>query len=213
MVLYDNLLDEAERPELRSVVAHELGHVAHDDIRRGIALRRDRRPARAAVRRASSALALARRSGRRPGDAGGAARLPARRSRSPPSSSASPGNQLSRKVEASADGFALQLTDDPAALIDLQPQLARTNLSDPDPPALVAVLFGTHPSTVERIGAALAYRRADVSEVARESLRAAAIAKLARAIAAVDRAGWQRAVGAARSACGRSGTSRSGRRS
>ena len=36
VVLYDNLIDEAERPELRSVVAHELGHVANDDIRRGI---------------------------------------------------------------------------------------------------------------------------------------------------------------------------------
>ena len=36
VVLYDNLLREAERPQLRSVVAHELGHVANDDIRRGL---------------------------------------------------------------------------------------------------------------------------------------------------------------------------------
>ena len=41
----------------------------------------------------------------------------------------------------------------------MQRQLARTNLSDPDPPELYSVLFGTHPSTVDRIGAALAYER------------------------------------------------------
>jgi STE24 endopeptidase len=37
VVLYDNLLDRADRSELDSVVAHELGHVAHDDIFRGLA--------------------------------------------------------------------------------------------------------------------------------------------------------------------------------
>ena len=37
VVIYDTLLDEAERPELRSVVAHELGHVRHEDILRGLA--------------------------------------------------------------------------------------------------------------------------------------------------------------------------------
>ena len=36
VVLYDNLLESAQRPELRSIVAHELGHVAHHDIRRGL---------------------------------------------------------------------------------------------------------------------------------------------------------------------------------
>jgi STE24 endopeptidase len=70
-----------------------------------------------------------------------------------------PGNQLSREVEASADEFALELTHDPEALIKVQRQLARTNLSDPDPPGLYSWLFGTHPSTVDRIGAALAYER------------------------------------------------------
>jgi STE24 endopeptidase len=67
------------------------------------------------------------------------------------------GNQLSRKVEARADAFALELTGDPRALIDLQERLATANLSDPDPPAAFEFLFGTHPSTVDRIGAARAY--------------------------------------------------------
>ena len=36
VVLYDNLVDRADQPVLRSVVAHELGHVAHDDLGRGL---------------------------------------------------------------------------------------------------------------------------------------------------------------------------------
>ena len=48
---------------------------------------------------------------------------------------------------------------DPGAMIELQLRLAESNLSDPDPPALASILFATHPPTVERIGAALAYER------------------------------------------------------
>ena len=68
-------------------------------------------------------------------------------------------NQLSRKVEASADAFALSLTHDPAGMIDLQVELARANVSDPDPPGLISAIFGTHPTTVQRIGAARAESR------------------------------------------------------
>jgi STE24 endopeptidase len=156
VVLYDNLLDQAERPELRSVVAHELGHVAHDDIRRGLIYVAIVAPLGLVfVRELSLAIA-------------------ARRGVDPSSPAAVPiyllaltlaafvlnipGNQLSREVEASADQFALELTDDPRALIELQRELARANLSDPDPPAWLHDIFGTHPSTVERIGAALSYR-------------------------------------------------------
>jgi STE24 endopeptidase len=156
VVLYDNLLDQAERPELRSVVAHELGHVAHSDIRRGLIFVAVVAPFGLLFVREST-LAIAR-----------------RRGVDPASPSAVPvyllavtvatlvlnvpGNQLSRQVEASADQFAIELTDDPAALIDLQVQLARTNLSDPDPPAWFSAWLGTHPTTVQRIGAALADR-------------------------------------------------------
>ena len=70
-----------------------------------------------------------------------------------------PGNQLSRQVEASADTFALQLTHDPHALIEVQRRLALSNVSDPEPPAIVTDLIGTHPSTVDRMGAAVAYER------------------------------------------------------
>ena len=70
-----------------------------------------------------------------------------------------PGDQLSRRIEASADQFALELTDDPRALIEVQRRLSRASLGDPDPPAVLHYLFGTHPATVERIGAALAFER------------------------------------------------------
>ncbi len=67
------------------------------------------------------------------------------------------GNQLSRKVEASADRFALEMTNDPHGFIELQQQLAETNLSDPDPSGALDAALRTHPTAVERIGAALAY--------------------------------------------------------
>ncbi len=155
VVLYDNLLDGAKRPELRSIVAHELGHVAHNDIRRGLIFVAIVAPFGLLFSR-EVALGITRRAGVEP-------TLPA----AVPAyilalTLASfllniPGDQLSRKVEASADEFALELTNDPAALVDVQVQLARTNISDPDPPQLLHVLFGTHPTTVERIGSALAF--------------------------------------------------------
>ena len=70
-----------------------------------------------------------------------------------------PGNQLSRQVEASADTFALRLTHDPQALVQVQRRLALSGVADPDPPAIVTALLGTHPSTIDRIGSAVAYQR------------------------------------------------------
>lgn len=155
VVLYDNLLDRAERRELNSVVAHELGHVAHHDLPRGIAYIALVAPLGLLFTR-ELATAVANRAGVDPA--------------SPAAVPAYllglslaililnvPGNQLSRQVEASADRFALELTDDPRAFVDLQLRLVRANLSDPDPPDLATVLLSTHPPTVERIGAALAY--------------------------------------------------------
>ena len=72
-----------------------------------------------------------------------------------------PANQLSREVEASADAFALRITDDPQGLVDLQVRLAERNLSDVDPPGWVVALFGTHPTTLERIGSAQAWEQGE----------------------------------------------------
>ena len=68
-------------------------------------------------------------------------------------------NQLSRAVEARADAFALELTDAPKAQIGFQRRIAIKNVADPDPPRLWHDLFGTHPTTMERIGMAEALLR------------------------------------------------------
>jgi STE24 endopeptidase len=155
VVLYDNLLRKANRPELRSVVAHELGHVKHDDMLRGLAF---------LIVVAPLGLLFA-------SELAGALLVRTGVERTAPAALPAyflglalaalvlgvPGNQLSRRVEASADTFALRLTHDPRALIELQRRLALSSVADPDPPAAVTALIGTHPSTVDRIGAALAY--------------------------------------------------------
>jgi STE24 endopeptidase len=159
VVLYDNLIEDADRPELNSVVAHELGHVAHDDIPRGLVFVALVSPLGLLLARELAAV-FGRRAGAEPGSP---AAIPALFLALAVTSFAVSiaGNQLSRRVEASADAFALETTDDPQALIDLQVTLAERNLSDPDPPELARVLFGTHPTTLERIGAAIAWERGD----------------------------------------------------
>jgi STE24 endopeptidase len=157
VVLYDTLIDDATEAELESVVAHELGHAAHRDIPRGILFAALIAPlGLLGVRELHRALS--RRAGFEPG---GPSSVPALFLAIGIVSFvvAVPVNQLSRKVEASADAFALRITDDPQALIALQERLARRNLSDPDPPGWATALFGSHPTTLERIGSALAWER------------------------------------------------------
>lgn len=157
VVLYDNLLAETSQAELRSVVAHELGHVANRDVPRGILFVALVAPFGMGVV-ALAGGALARRGGAEPGTPRG---LPAYALvlTVVAFSVNLAGNQLSRQVERSADAFALELTDDPRGLIDLQRRLSRTNLSDPDPASPIDRALRTHPAAAERIGAAVAYRR------------------------------------------------------
>jgi len=155
VVLYDTLIDSAPEPELRSVVAHELGHEAHSDIPRGILFAALVAPLGLLLVRELSG-AMARRSGAEPGSA---AAVPALFLAIAVVSFAVnvPANQLSREVEASADAFALRVTEDPQALEGLQVRLAEANLSDVAPPGWAIALFGTHPTTLERIGSARAW--------------------------------------------------------
>jgi STE24 endopeptidase len=69
------------------------------------------------------------------------------------------GNQLSRRVEADADAFALASTGEPHGFVELERTLALSNLSEPEPPTVPHWLFGTHPTPMERIGAAIAFER------------------------------------------------------
>jgi len=159
VVLYDNLLDNTERGERRSVVAHELGHVKGRDIGRGLLFTAIATPL-SLLFAYGMAGALGRRTGAEPGSP---AFLPALAASVAVASFVVgvAGNQMSRAVEAKADTYALELTDDPEALIRVQQQLAETNISDPDPPDAFQFLLGTHPTAVERIGAAVAWEQGE----------------------------------------------------
>jgi STE24 endopeptidase len=161
VVLYDTLIDRLPADQMRSVVAHELAHVKHRDVLRGLAWL-------ALVAPAGTYLAqqLAQRLPRAPRAGGpkpGPAVLPALVLATALVGFAlgSASNLLSREVEARADSYSLDLTKDPAAFIALERRLALTNVSDPDPPGLLHALFGTHPTTVERIGIGEAWARND----------------------------------------------------
>ena len=65
-------------------------------------------------------------------------------------------NALSRRWEHKADRFALELTGDRAAYEQTFRRLAASNLSDLDPPKLVYLLLFTHPTTPQRLAAAVA---------------------------------------------------------
>ncbi len=157
VVLYDTLVHDLNQGERRAVVAHELGHVHGNDIQRGLLFVAIVTPL-SLVFISLMAGGIARRHGAEPGRP---SYLPALALAIFATSFVIgiAGNQLSRAVEARADTFSLQLTDDPRGMIELQQQLADRNLSDPDPPGLFSFLFGTHPSAVDRIGAALAWEQ------------------------------------------------------
>jgi STE24 endopeptidase len=163
VVLYDNLLDDFPRAEVRLVVAHELGHQKHNDLLRGLAWL-------ALVAPAGTFLAqrLAEAFGRRYGMADPSVKpgpivLPALALAVTLASLllGSASNILSRQVEARADAFALRLAGDPAAFEDFERRITLRNISDPNPPALTQFLFGTHPTTVQRIGIGEAFREGE----------------------------------------------------
>jgi STE24 endopeptidase len=154
VVLYDNLLEHFTPDEVRLVVAHELGHVHYHDVPRGLLWLALVAPfAVFGVQRLSERLA--------PGEAGTPAALPA----AVLSLALMAGgvgvisNQLSRRVEARADTFALRLTDAPEPFVSFEKRISVRNVSDPDPPGWVTWTLGTHPPTIERIGAAVAFER------------------------------------------------------
>jgi STE24 endopeptidase len=155
VVIYDTLIKGYPPGQTRSVVAHELSHVKHQDVPRGLLWLAIVAPAGVLV-----VKLLAERMHR--GDSLGVpAAVPALALSAAIVSFAlgSASNVLSRDVERRADVFALDLTRDPAAFIGLQESLARTNLSDPAPPRLYHLIFGTHPTTMERIGLGLRWAR------------------------------------------------------
>ena len=68
-------------------------------------------------------------------------------------------NVISRHMEQEADWKALETTHDPAAAESLFKQFTIQSLQDPDPPTWSYVLFDSHPSVEQRIAMAEAWRQ------------------------------------------------------
>jgi STE24 endopeptidase len=166
VVLYDNLIEDFPADQVRSVVAHELGHVKNSDLPRGILWIAIVAPAGTLlVQRLTErfmAIGAVDRGRDRTGDSRpGPAAIPALALALAIVSFGvtCASNVLSRQVEARADAFALTTTRDPAAFIALERSLATRNISQPEPPKLWHRLFGTHPTTMTRIGYGETYAR------------------------------------------------------
>jgi STE24 endopeptidase len=67
-------------------------------------------------------------------------------------------NVVSRRLESEADWVALETARDPRAQRNVFRDLTETSLTDPDPPRWTVALFGTHPTAMERIEMAEAWR-------------------------------------------------------
>jgi len=161
IVVFDTLLREAAPDEVGSVVAHELAHAKHNDVLTGTVL--------GALGAAASVIAVYL-VGSVPGllDRAGVTDIGRPRAVARAAAVATvvglvtgPLQRLvSRTVEARADTHALVLTGDPATFERMQARLSATNLADPDPNPVEFALFATHPSTVQRMAAAIAFARA-----------------------------------------------------
>jgi STE24 endopeptidase len=160
IVVYDTLLEKASPDEVRLVVAHELGHAKRRDVLLGTLL--------GALGSATlvCVLALALRSEgllRRAGvsSAGDPRALALVLAIAAVITAVSGPVQVlvSRRIETRADVHALDLTRDPQTFVEMQRRLSVTNLSDPDPPALVFGLFATHPTGPQRIALARDWAR------------------------------------------------------
>jgi STE24 endopeptidase len=145
VILWDTLLhDGFSRPEIRLVLAHEIGHLAHQDpLKRVGWLALFLLPAWGLT-----ALLTRRRGGMAQPAAIPIAVLVlvvAQLVATPLL------NIVTRRQEAAADWAALTATHDPAAERALMQQLATKSLSDPEPPGWVYGLFEDHPTTMQRI--------------------------------------------------------------
>ena len=153
VVLYDTLVEEREPAETAVILAHELAHKRNGDVVRYLLLS----VAGGGIAAYLLWLLLRERTGlglqRSPADPAAAAvvflavvvmtivAMPVQAA-------------ISRRVEAVADGGSLEYTADPVTFAQMHRALARTNLSDPLPPALVTWYWGTHPPTMARLALA-----------------------------------------------------------
>lgn len=156
ILLSDTLLEQYTDDEIEVILAHELGHHAHRDIRNGLAIESlvivlACGVAAAALRVFWRPLGL-----ESPADVAG---LPLLVMAAAVISLVSTPlmNAWSRRNEHRADRFALELTDRPDAFVSAMRRLAAQNLAEARPSATTLWLFHTHPPFDERIQAARAF--------------------------------------------------------
>ena len=152
IVVYDTLLTDATPDQVRLIVAHELGHAKHNDVLRGTVV--------GAVGVASGMVALAllldsarlrRRAGLRSAADPRVVALVIALTAIGMQASLPLQNAISRRIEASADVHALDLTRDPQGYAEVQRWLAVSNRSDLTPAPVLYVFYATHPTAPERI--------------------------------------------------------------
>ena len=152
IVVYDTVLRQLPPDEIESIAAHELGHVATDDVLTGTLI--GALGAAFGVALLGWLLSLTpllQRAGvESAGDPrvvplvlflvalGGLLATPAQ-------------NLVSRHIEARADVHALDLTRDAGGFTAMQQRLAASNLTQPDPPPVWQWFFGSHPTPAERV--------------------------------------------------------------
>ncbi len=158
IVLFDTLLADFPPEEIQSVLAHELGHHVHGDIRRGLVVQ-------GLLTLVTFAVAdVALRSGVRwwglsgPADPAGipwlglvvlvlgVVAMPI-------------GNAFSRRIERQADDFALGATADPDAFVGAMERLAALNLAERRPHPVKEFMLYSHPAIHRRIARATARKR------------------------------------------------------
>jgi STE24 endopeptidase len=151
VVLFDTLADDFPRAQVRVTLAHEVGHLAHRHLSKGIGW--------FALTILPTALVIALVTRRR-GGMGEAAAVPlavfvfviCNLLWMPLNAAAT------RRYEAEADWTALNATKDPKAMEGLFVNFTRKALSDPDPPGWWHFLFDDHPSGKERVQMARAWQ-------------------------------------------------------
>src|SRR5688572_20943983 len=153
IVLFDTLATGFREAEVEAVLAHELAHHVHGDLRRGLLVQ----GALTLVTFALAARLLAAGVGHwgitGPADPAGlpwlalvfmllgAVQLPL-------------SNAFSRRIERQADDFGLALTRDPAAFIAAMERLGALNLAERRPHRLKEILLYSHPALDRRIARA-----------------------------------------------------------
>jgi STE24 endopeptidase len=151
VIVWDTLLDRFPRPEVRVVLAHEFAHLSRDHQWKGFAFM--------ALLGLPIALIVALVTRRRGGLYQPTAvplaifvvaalllvTLPLQ-------------TAFTRRLESEADWVALKTTHAPGAMTDLFQRFGRLASAQPDPPGWDQFLFGDHPSIIQRIEMAQAWR-------------------------------------------------------